>query len=197
MLKQSVGSLTGEKVERRNEVQVRLDFLALNPGEEGKLLAPERPKKKKEEIEISVPRETASYRSRDDDETVAEEEDNPVPENRAPAYIPLNYIREPQQRISIYRKLAQVTDKEGIEAIRTELRDRFGKIPPAVDLLLQVTELKIIASDKQVSSIETEGAKLKITRRKELVQVGGKFPRLSKKEPKAKLGEIKRLLLML
>ena len=60
-----------------------------------------------------------------------------------------------------------------------------------------MTELKIIASDKQVSAIETEGAKLKITRRKELVQIGGKFPRLAKKEPKAKLAEIKRLLLVL
>src|SRR6185369_54031 len=36
LLKQSVSSLKGEKVKPRIEVQVRLDFLALSPGEEGR-----------------------------------------------------------------------------------------------------------------------------------------------------------------
>src|SRR5574339_288445 len=73
LLKQSVGSLKGEKVKRRAEVQVRLDFLALNPGEEGRVLEAEKPKKKKFEFEseVFVPRETASYYS--DDETVPDE----------------------------------------------------------------------------------------------------------------------------
>src|SRR5207237_2531354 len=35
LLKQSVSSLKGEKLKPRIEVQLRLDFLALNPGEEG------------------------------------------------------------------------------------------------------------------------------------------------------------------
>jgi hypothetical protein len=58
-----------------------------------------------------------------------------------------------------------------------------------------VTELKIIASDKRIATIETDGSKIKLTRNKELIQVGGKFPRLTKKEPKAKLNELKKLLL--
>ena len=43
--------------------------------------------------------------------------------------------------------------------------------------------------------IEVEADKLKITRRGDFIQLGGKFPRLTKKDPKARLKEIKRLLL--
>src|SRR2546425_4514338 len=69
LLKQSVSALKGEKVKPRVEVQVRLDFLAMNPGEE----TSQRPKSKargvKSSLEnIDVPLETAVYVS--DDETV-------------------------------------------------------------------------------------------------------------------------------
>jgi transcription-repair coupling factor (superfamily II helicase) len=196
LLKQSVSSLKGEKVKRRGEVQLRLDFLALNPGEEGKILQSEKPRKKKADAaEVFVPRETAVYQ--DYEETVPMEEEEGKPSSRLAAYIPLDYIREAQQRISIYRKLAQVLDKSGLEEVRSELRDRFGPIPGAVELLLQVTELKILASDKNISAIETDGAKLKLTRNGEPILAGGKFPRLTKKEAKAKLNEIKKLLLSL
>ncbi len=194
LLKQSVGSLKGEKVARRLDVQVRLDFLALNPGEEGQVRQePPRRKKPGGEATVLVPRETATYS--DYEETVPDAEEDHKPSHRAPAYLPLNYIREAQQRISIYRKLAQAADKSGLEEVRSELRDRFGPIPPAVDLLLQVTELKILAGAKNIVSVETDGAKIKLTRNKELIQVGGRFPRLTKKEPKARLNELKKLLL--
>jgi transcription-repair coupling factor (superfamily II helicase) len=195
LLKQSVSSLKGEKVARRGEVQLRLDFLALNPGEEGRVVEAEKPRKKREENVVLVPRETMTYS--DFEETVPVEEENNKPSNRAPAYIPLDYVREAQQRISIYRKLAQAIDRSGVDDVKRELRDRFGPVPPAVELLLFCTELKILGSDKRLTAVETDGAKLKLFRNKEPILVGGKFPRLTRKEPKAKLNEIKKLLLSL
>ena len=109
--------------------------------------------------------------------------------------LPENYVTEPQHRIEIYRKLAQATDKPALDALQKELRDRFGPLPSPVELLLAVGELKILASDKGVTAIEVEEDKLKITRRGDYIQLGGKFPRLTKKEAKARLKEIKRLLL--
>ena len=76
-----------------------------------------------------------------------------------------------------------------------ELRDRFGPPPPAVELLLAVGELKILASEKNVTSIEVEDDKLKVIHQNEFVTFGGKFPRLTKQDAKARLKEIKRLLL--
>jgi transcription-repair coupling factor (superfamily II helicase) len=109
--------------------------------------------------------------------------------------LPNNYVTEPQHRIEIYRKLAQATDKPALDALQKELRDRFGPLPSPVELLLAVGELKILASEKAVTAIDVEEGKLKITRHNDFVTFGGKFPRLAKKEAKARLREIKRLLL--
>jgi transcription-repair coupling factor (superfamily II helicase) len=121
----------------------------------------------------------------------AEKTSSPAPN----ASLPENYVTEPQHRIEIYRKLAQATDKLALDALQKELRDRFGSLPPPVELLLAVGELKILASEKSVTAIEVEEDKLKITRHNDFITLGGKFPRLTKKEPKARLKEIKRLLL--
>jgi transcription-repair coupling factor (superfamily II helicase) len=109
--------------------------------------------------------------------------------------LPDNYVTEPQHRIEIYRKLAQATDKAALENLSKELCDRFGPLPPSVELLLAVGELKILASEKSVTAIEVEEDKLKLTRHNDFITFGGKFPRLTKKEAKARLKEIKRLLL--
>jgi transcription-repair coupling factor (superfamily II helicase) len=111
------------------------------------------------------------------------------------ASLPHNYVPEAQHRIEFYRKLAQAMDKAALDGLQKELRDRFGPLPPPVELLLAVTELKILASEKSVTSIEVEADKLKLMRLGDLVMVGGKFPRLTKKDAKARLKEIKKLLL--
>ncbi len=113
------------------------------------------------------------------------------------AFIPLAYISEARQRIDIYRKLAQATDKAGLEKLEAELRDRFGPLPPAVELLLLVGELKILASERGVTVIEVKEDRLMLTRNNDYLTVGGKFPRLTKKDAKGRLKEIKRLLLAL
>jgi len=106
-----------------------------------------------------------------------------------------NYISEPQHRIEIYRKLAQATDKSALESLTKELRDRFGPLPAPAELLLQIAELKILASEKAVTVIEVKDDKLMLTRHGDFLTLGGKFPRLTKKDAKARLKEIKRLLL--
>jgi transcription-repair coupling factor (superfamily II helicase) len=102
---------------------------------------------------------------------------------------------KPNYRIQNYRKLAQATDKPALDALQKELPDRFGPLPSSVELLLSVGELKILANEKCVANIEVKAGILKITRRGDFIQLYGKFPRLTKKEPKARLKEIKRLLL--
>ena len=111
------------------------------------------------------------------------------------AALPHNYVPEAQHRIEFYRKLSQATDKAALETLQKELRDRVGPLPPPVELLLAVTELKILASEKSVTSIEVEEDKLKLVRLGDLLMSQGKFPRLAKKDTKAKVKEIKRVLL--
>ena len=203
LLKQSVASLKGEKVKPRVEVQVRFDFLALNPGEEETQIKNENVKSKMEEprLEISIPREVATYTSYDDDAEPAARKGrstrNPEPgtRNKASAFIPLAYIAEPRQRIEVYRKLAQANEKPALESLRTELRDRFGPLPPAMELLLQVAELKILASERGITVMEVKEDRLMLTRNNDYLMLGGKFPRLTKPDATGILKEIKKLLL--
>ena len=109
--------------------------------------------------------------------------------------VPEDYVAEPPHRIEIYRKLAQCSDKPGLEALRGELRDRFGPLPPPVEQLLALGGLRMLAAEKGVTAIEVEDDKLKITRRGDFIMLGGKFPRLTKKDSKARIKEIQRLLL--
>ncbi len=192
LLKQSVSALKGEKVKKRIEVQVRIDFLAMSPGEEGGRKQEPEARKKRPEFEINIPREVSTFVERP-----SEPKTESAKLKVSTAYIPLNYIAEAQQRIEIYRKLAQVEEKTALDAMKKELRDRFGPLPASVELLLQVGELKVLAAEKQVTTIEVQGDKLMLTRNNDFVMIGGKFPRLSKKDAPARLKEIKKLLLAL
>ncbi len=168
LLKQSVSGLKGEKVKPRVEVRVELDFLNAEGGMQNA------------ELTTATP---------------GADEAALGPANSA--QLPHNYVTEPHHRIEIYRKLAQATDKAALDALQRELRDRFGPVPAAVTRLLAVGELKVLASAKGVTGIAVEADKLKLIRQGEYFQLGGKFPRLTRKEPDARLKEIKRLLLAL
>ncbi|MDX1952494.1 MAG: transcription-repair coupling factor [Verrucomicrobiota bacterium] len=192
LLKQSVASLKGEKVKRRVEVQVAIDFLTLQPGgaPETDTIFDDIPASRANAP--SIPREVPTYVS-ETRSAPAEPVAKPLPP--VPAYIPLEYISEPQHRIEFYRKLAQSSTKEEVAAIGKEFRDRFGKLPPSVEILLQLTEIKILAGERGVTKIETKADKLMMIRNSDYVMVGSKFPRLTKKDARGRLNEIRKLLL--
>jgi transcription-repair coupling factor (superfamily II helicase) len=178
LLKQSIAALKGEKVRPRVDVQVRLDFLALSP-------ADETPKSKAQSPESAS--STPHHATR----TTHHAPHLPPP---AAAYIPFHYIADARQRIEIYRKLAQVTDQAGLVSLERELRDRFGPLPPPLELLLQVAGVKVLAAERGITAIEVQEDRLMLTRHNDYIMVGSKFPRLTRKQPAARLKEIHRLL---
>ena len=84
-----------------------------------------------------------------------------------------------------------------MQALETELRDRFGPVPAAVQLLIQVAELKGLASERRISIIEVKEDKLMLTRNNDYIMAGTKFPRLTKKDAPGRLKEIKKVLQVL
>ena len=178
----------------RVDVQVRLDFLLLGPVEERAVEASDRPGRAAAgpDIEINVPRETAVTVS--DGETGRAAAPVPLAVKPASACLPLAYVADARQRIELYRKLAEVTSEEDVSRLKGELRDRFGALPPAAELLLQVAVLKVLAAERGVLVIESKEDKLMLLRGGDFIQMGGKFPRLTKREPRARLNEIRRLL---
>ncbi len=188
LLKKSIAALKGERLKPRVEVQVRLDFLSLNPPEPGP--APGRPDRPDRPAGLGEEPELPAA----EPPRVEADSGRGEPGGPAAAFLPFTYIADARQRIEIYRKLAELTDKAGVIALESELRDRFGPPPPAVELLLQLTDLKILAADRGITAIEVKDDKLMLTRHGEYLMVGNKFPRLTKKTARARLKEIRRLL---
>ena len=110
------------------------------------------------------------------------------------ACVPASYIRDDRLRTQAYRKIASASDLPEIAALRQEFRDRYGKLPREVRLLLQAAEIKIHAALAHVEIVETKADKLMLTSRGQLFQIAGKFPRLTADKPEGKLTEIKKLL---
>jgi transcription-repair coupling factor (superfamily II helicase) len=79
---------------------------------------------------------------------------------KIPAFIPEDYIRNPNQRLVIYKKLAQSSSEDDIHSIQEELVDRFGKFPLAVVYLLEVMKLRIHLKTLLVKKFEFDGKRL-------------------------------------
>ena len=154
LLRQSVSALKGEKVKPRVETQARFDFLAMSPLEMRTVPEPEEPREPNPiaDLEISIAREVMTYSS-EPSEPQASRKSQII--KQAPAYLPMNYIPEARQRIEVYRKLAQAAEAKELTGLKSELRDRFGPTPLEVELLFKVAEIKLLASQRDVTLLET------------------------------------------
>jgi transcription-repair coupling factor (superfamily II helicase) len=94
------------------------------------------------------------------------------------AAIPYSYIEDEKARLGAYRSVASAAASEEIAELRRQFADRYGPVPPAVERMLALADLRIAASARRVTRIETRGDKAMITRDGELVQKDGRFPRL-------------------
>lgn len=106
------------------------------------------------------------------------------------AFLPHSYVDDEQLRLKIYRKIASATDPEEIRALRDELRDRFGPVPGPLDRLIRVANMRIIASEKGVCSIETKDGRIMLKRGTGYVTPNHRFPRLRSRTPDDRIDEI-------
>jgi transcription-repair coupling factor (superfamily II helicase) len=76
------------------------------------------------------------------------------------AYLPEEYVADPNQRLVMYRKLAAAQDDVDIYQTAEELRDRYGELPPPAVLLLEVMKLRVLMKQLLVAAAEFDGHNL-------------------------------------
>jgi transcription-repair coupling factor (superfamily II helicase) len=69
------------------------------------------------------------------------------------AYLPEAYIADPDQRISFYKRLADLAETGAISVLAGELRDRYGRLPEAAQNLLRVKEVRLLAEAAGVEHV--------------------------------------------
>lgn len=75
-----------------------------------------------------------------------------------PIMIPDTYVRDLGVRLGLYKRIGDLQDKAGLDDIREELIDRFGKLPSEVDNLLKTVEIKQLCRKANIEKIDA-GAK--------------------------------------
>lgn len=79
---------------------------------------------------------------------------------KVPAFVPEDYVQDPNQRLIIYKRLAQASSEEDAEMVGDELTDRFGRHPLSVTYLLESMKLRIHLRRLLVKRLEFDGRSL-------------------------------------
>ncbi len=76
------------------------------------------------------------------------------------AYIPDSYIEYEQQRIEMYKKIAAMENLDDYYDMQGEFIDRFGDVPKSVMNLLEISYIKTLCRQCEVSSVSQKDGSL-------------------------------------
>jgi transcription-repair coupling factor (superfamily II helicase) len=107
------------------------------------------------------------------DEAVAEAAEGEEEREEAPepvrldvpvdAYLPASFVPFEAAKIDIHRRIVAAREPGQLRAIRDELSDRFGPLPPQAENLLKLQQARIELGLAGARSIEFRGGKLSVT----------------------------------
>ncbi len=80
--------------------------------------------------------------------------------------IPAEWVPEEEGRVTLYARLARLTDTDGIDAFADELEDRFGAIPGEAATLLRVARVRAAARAAGIARIDAGPAAIAFTPRR-------------------------------
>ncbi|MDQ3698356.1 MAG: transcription-repair coupling factor [Gemmatimonadota bacterium] len=80
-----------------------------------------------------------------------------------PMYLPDSYMPVPEAKLDVYRRLTNFTDPAEVEALRAELRDRFGPLPVEAEAFLAANLLRIVGGRLGVEGIIVRGDEARVT----------------------------------
>jgi transcription-repair coupling factor (superfamily II helicase) len=85
----------------------------------------------------------------------------------APAHLPDEYVADDDTKLDLYRRLARAEQPGEIQAVRDELRDRFGPLPAEAERLLLVAELRALGASAGLETVLIKGDEARLTFRRD------------------------------
>jgi transcription-repair coupling factor (superfamily II helicase) len=76
--------------------------------------------------------------------------------------IPDEYLPDFNQRLSLYKAISSSQDRDELERIQSETRDKYGKIPEQGERLFALATLKLLAEKLRVASVDYAAEKVSI-----------------------------------
>jgi len=81
----------------------------------------------------------------------------------APALLPNDYCGDVHLRLSFYKKLATAKTSDQIDALLEEIVDRFGKLPPQAQTLMDVHRLRVLSLPYGVVKVDAAPGMIQIS----------------------------------
>lgn len=81
----------------------------------------------------------------------------------APALLPDDYCGDVHLRLSFYKKLATAKNVDQIDRLLEEIVDRFGKLPPQAQTLIDVHRLRVLARPYGVVKVDAAPTVINVT----------------------------------
>ncbi|MDD3654111.1 MAG: transcription-repair coupling factor [Desulfotomaculaceae bacterium] len=78
------------------------------------------------------------------------------------AYIPDEYIPDTNQKVELYKRIASLTTSSALPDLEEELVDRFGDLPKAVQSLLAIAKVKLMAGSLRIKKISLLSGHLRL-----------------------------------
>ncbi len=79
-----------------------------------------------------------------------------------PAYLPDDYVPDAEEKLELYRRLAIASRLDVVDAIETEVADRFGRPPAAALHLLELRRIRLLGGEAKASEIRLDHGKLEV-----------------------------------
>jgi transcription-repair coupling factor (superfamily II helicase) len=79
-----------------------------------------------------------------------------------PAYLPDGYIENGAAKLDVYRRLSGTADPAVIAEVRTEVRDRFGPLPPEAERYFALAALRQIGAPLGIEGVLVRGDEARV-----------------------------------
>jgi len=74
----------------------------------------------------------------------------------------VSYVEDPLQRLMVAKRLASARDRAQLEALRDEVRDRYGALPREVEELFAYAELRLDAETLGILAADRVGRRFEL-----------------------------------
>ncbi len=92
-----------------------------------------------------------------------QEEVNPEIHMDMTAYLPSNYVSDPDLRLNLYRRLSGLRRESELEALKIEVKDRFGPAGQEVENLFALMSLRILLKEMAIHRLDVGGDSITLT----------------------------------
>ena len=69
------------------------------------------------------------------------------------AFLPDDYLPDPHERLSLYRRIGSISEIDQIYALAEEITDRYGRLPEEAQNLIRVHKIRVLAANCGLSRV--------------------------------------------